>query len=71
MFSSNKNNLQFGITLNNGAIVSESLILIFGITGMYFSKKLAIPNKIKLVLNQPRYTMVQSSFSCLCVGMGE
>jgi hypothetical protein len=43
MFSSNNNNLRFGITLNNGAIVSESLIQIFGITGMYFSKKLAIP----------------------------
>jgi hypothetical protein len=42
MLSSNNNNLWFGIKLNNGAIVSESLIQIFGITGTYFSKKLAI-----------------------------
>ncbi len=41
----NNNNLQFGIILNNEAIVLESFIQIFGMVGTHFSEYLEIPKK--------------------------
>jgi hypothetical protein len=41
--NNNNSNVQLEIILNNEDIVLESFINIFGMTCMYFSKKLAIP----------------------------